>query len=93
MFEVGECFKVLHIAPRATLWIGDGQSYDGHVVVNGDTIQAVGAGPYDGELGTVNLADHALSPGLIDLLANGGFGQAPPTDGVTGLAACCGIGQ
>ncbi len=65
------------ILDNATLWIGDGRRMDGHVVVRDGVIEAVERGRYAGANGVVDLAGAALSPGLIDIMVNGGFGHSP----------------
>lgn len=85
-----------------TLWIGDGTAVDGHVIIEGDRIQAVEAGRYRGRLPTEDLAGGRLSPGMIDLMVLGGFNRSilrdDPLDlaraylrlGVTGCQFCVG---
>lgn len=64
------------VLDNAELWIGDGSRMDGHVIVDGECIEAVAEGPYAGDLPTDDLGGAALSPGLIDLMCLGGFGQS-----------------
>jgi len=61
------------VIDNATLWIGDGQRFDGHVVLFGDRIEAVERGRYAGDLPVTDLAGMALSPGLIDIMVCGAF--------------------
>jgi N-acetylglucosamine-6-phosphate deacetylase len=62
------------VLDNATLWIGDGSSYLGHVEIRDGKIAKVGPGRYRGELPSEDLYEKALSPGLIDLMVLGGFG-------------------
>ena len=64
------------VLDNATLWIGDGESFLGHVVVSDDTIDAVERGRYRGSLPTTDLAGAPLSPGLVDLMVLGGFNRS-----------------
>ena len=94
-----------HVLDNATLWIGDGKSFDGHVVVDGRTIEAVEHGRYAGPLPVTDLAGLSLSPGMIDLMTLGGFGMSILRDdqidlgraylklGVTSLQVCMGTLQ
>ena len=61
------------VIDNATLWIGDGQCFDGHVVVSGQRIEAVERGRYGGDLPVTDLGGMALSPGLIDIMVGGAF--------------------
>jgi N-acetylglucosamine-6-phosphate deacetylase len=70
----------------ATLWIGDGSTLDGHVVVQGDRIAAVQAGRYQGSLPVTDLRGLALSPGMIDLMVLSGFDKSLLRDGPDGIA-------
>ena len=94
-----------HVLDNATLWIGDGQAFDGHVVVDGRNIKAVEPGRYAGPLPVTDLAGLSLSPGMIDLMTLGGFGMSILRDdqidlgraylklGVTSLQVCTGTLQ
>jgi N-acetylglucosamine-6-phosphate deacetylase len=62
-----------YVLDHATLWIGDGHSFEGHVVVAGDRIEVVERDRFDGALPTVDLEGAALSPGLVDIMVCGGF--------------------
>lgn len=62
-----------HVLDNAQLWIGDGTSFRGHVVLDGQTIADVAPGAYVGDLPTEDLHGAALSPGLVDLMVLGGF--------------------
>ncbi len=62
-----------HVLNNARLWIGDGTSYRGHLVLDGDTIAEVAPGVYLGDLPAEDLGGAAVSPGLIDLMVLGGF--------------------
>jgi N-acetylglucosamine-6-phosphate deacetylase len=87
---------------NAQLWIGDGRSSRGYVIVENAVIADVGTGPPPSGLAdvVVDLAGMALSPGLIDLMVLGGFGYSllrdPPSQitrrylryGVTGIQFC-----
>lgn len=64
------------VLDHATLWIGDGRSFDGHVVIRGDCIEAVERGPFSGDLPTIDLEGAALSPGLVDMMLGGGFNRS-----------------
>lgn len=92
-----------HVLTNAQLWIGDGTAIaDGHVVLANGRIEMVGDGPYEGDLPRTNLEGAALSPGMIDLMALGGFGKSilrdKPLDiareylrlGVTSVQFCTG---
>ena len=57
----------------AVLWLGDGRTQRGHVVVADGRIESVGTGRYSGDLAAIDLAGTALSPGMIDLMLLGGF--------------------
>jgi len=74
------------VLDHATLWIGDGSSFDGHLVINGQRIEVVGAGRYQGALPTTNLSGMSLSPGMIDLMMMGGFGGSILRDDPVELA-------
>lgn len=90
------------VLDHATLWIGDGTAFSGHVVVRGDRIESVERGRYAGPLPVTDLGGAALSPGMIDLMVLGGFGKSivrdDPLDimrkyvrmGVTSAGVCCG---
>ena len=71
---------------NASLWIGDGTGYRGHVVIAGGRIEAVGRGPYSGELPVTDLQGAALSPGMIDLMLLGGFGKSIMRDDPLAIA-------
>lgn len=87
---------------NAEIWPGDGTSFNGHVVVSGDTITAVTEGPAPADLPRQDLGGMALSPGLVDLMMLGGFGKSilrdDPVDiareyvklGVTACQLCIG---
>jgi N-acetylglucosamine-6-phosphate deacetylase len=62
------------VLDNATLWIGDGGSFRGYVVVSDGTIEAVERGRYRGSLTAIDLSGAVLSPGLVDLMVLGGFG-------------------
>lgn len=64
------------VLDNATLWIGDGTAYAGHVVIDGEKISAVGKGRYAGPAAKIDLGGAALSPGLIDLMVLGGFDKS-----------------
>ena len=64
------------ILDNATLWIGDGSTYHGHVTLSGGRIASVAAGRFSGEGRVIDLEGKALSPGLIDLMVLGGFGRS-----------------
>jgi N-acetylglucosamine-6-phosphate deacetylase len=64
------------VLDNAELWIGDGRSFSGHVVVSGGVIEAVGEGPAPTGMQRVDLQGLALSPGLIDLMVLGGFNKS-----------------
>ncbi len=64
------------VLDNAVLWVGDGTKLDGHVVLDGETITAVEAGRYRGQLSTEDLGGTALSPGMIDLMVLGGFNRS-----------------
>ncbi len=78
---------VHYVLANADLWIGDGRSFDGHVVVAGDTIEAVGEGGYGGSLPVMDLGGLALSPGMIDLMVLGGFDRSILRDDPVEIAA------
>ena len=61
---------------NARLWIGDGQSFDGHIVVAGEIIESVGAGRASTALPRVDIGGAVLSPGLVDLMVLGGFNKS-----------------
>lgn len=61
---------------NAQLWIGDGQSFAGHVIIAGETIESVGRGCATAELSRVDMDGAALSPGLVDLMVLGGFDKS-----------------
>lgn len=65
-----------YVLNNATLWIGDGEAYQGHIVIGGDKIESLGPGPYLGgeEIPVEDLRGAAISPGMIDLMMLGGFG-------------------
>lgn len=71
----------------ARLWIGDGSSLEGHVVIEGGRIVAVEAGPYRGDRPAENLRDLSLAPGMIDLMVLGGFNHSILQDDPLDLAA------
>ncbi len=87
---------------NAQLWIGDGTTYNGHVIVADGLIKSVNSGRADTSLSRVDLKGRALSPGLIDLMVLGGFGKTIINDdpreiareylrlGVTTCQLCCG---
>ncbi|HEX7009580.1 MAG TPA: amidohydrolase family protein [Phycisphaeraceae bacterium] len=70
----------------ARLWVGDGTSLDGHVVVRDGSIGAVERGRYRGGLEVISLGGAALSPGMIDLMVLGGFGLSILRDDVRQIA-------
>ena len=90
------------VLESARLWVGDGRALDGHLIVEGETVAAVGPGQYAGPLPVVRLEGLALSPGLVDLMVLGGFQKSILTDdpadiareylrlGVTALQFCIG---
>lgn len=61
---------------NAEIWLGDGASFQGHIVVSGDTITAVAEGPAPADLPRQDLQGLSLSPGLVDLMMLGGFGKS-----------------
>ncbi|MCX5660217.1 MAG: amidohydrolase family protein [Planctomycetota bacterium] len=64
------------VLDNARLWIGDGQAFDGYLVLVGDTIEAVCRGRYAGPMPTTDLGGAPLSPGMIDLMVLGGFNRS-----------------
>jgi len=74
------------VLDNAVLWVGDGSSHAGHVVVEGSTIQAVGRGRYHGPLPTIDLAGAFLSPGMVDLMVLGGFDRSIMRDDASDIA-------
>ena len=90
------------VLDNANLWIGDGSTYKGHVVIDNGTIDRVGRGRYGGDLPTTDLVGAALSPGMIDLMVLGGFDLSIMRDdqvqlarhmlklGVTSMQTCIG---
>lgn len=75
-----------YVLNNAKLWIGDGSAFEGHVVVDGDTIKAVEQGHYNGDLPATDIDGLSLSPGLIDLMVLGGFGKSISRDDVVDIA-------
>lgn len=65
-----------HVLDHAQLWIGDGSTFEGHVVVNNGTIESVSRGRYSGNLPATDLHNAPLSPGMIDLMVLGGFNRS-----------------
>lgn len=64
------------VLDNATLWLGDGQAFSGHLVLAGETIESVQRGRYSGALPTTDLGGAPLSPGMIDLMVLGGFNRS-----------------
>lgn len=64
------------VLDNAELWIGDGSAFHGHVSICDGVIESVARGRYAGHGVVHDLAGHALSPGLIDLMVLGGFGKS-----------------
>ncbi len=64
------------VLDNAELWMGDGTSMAGHLVLDGATILDVAGGRYRGHLPTEDLNGAALSPGMIDLMVLGGFDKS-----------------
>ena len=58
------------------VWLGDGRAIQGHVCIIGDRISAVISGAYAGPLPVTRLEGMSLSPGLIDSMLLGAFGQS-----------------
>ncbi|MBN1345332.1 MAG: amidohydrolase family protein [Phycisphaerae bacterium] len=65
-----------HVLDNALLWIGDGSSLQGHLVLDGATIIDVVPGRYSGGLPAEDLGGAPLSPGMIDLMVLGGFDKS-----------------
>lgn len=76
-----------YVLDHATLWLGDGSAVDGHVLVDGPRIAAVGRGRYTGDVTTVDLGGLNLSPGFIDSMLLGGFDKSILSDDVRDIAA------
>lgn len=74
------------VLDNATLWIGDGSTQQGYIVVCDGRIEAIGDGRYGGELLREDLSGAALSPGMIDLMVLGGFGYSLLRDDPLDLA-------
>ncbi len=64
-----------YVLDKATIWVGDGNAYPGHVIIEGDQIQSVETGGYQGTLPVQSLDGLCLSPGMIDLMVIGAFGH------------------
>ena len=64
------------VLDNATLWVGDGTTYAGHVVVADGIIDAAAPGAYRGSLPKEDLRGAVLSPGMIDLMVMGGFDKS-----------------
>ena len=71
------------VLDNATIWPGDGRSFLGHVVIDGDRIRTVGEGRFgptgaesDQNMVIEDLGGRVLTPGLIDLMVLGGFDQS-----------------
>jgi len=71
------------VLENATIWPGDGRSFLGHVVIDGDRIRTVGEGRFgptgaasDQNIVIEDLGGRVLTPGLIDLMVLGGFDQS-----------------
>ncbi|MCC7192445.1 MAG: amidohydrolase family protein [Phycisphaeraceae bacterium] len=64
------------VLDNALLWTGDGSSFAGHVVIDGEEIASVGRGRYTGPAAKIDLNGSAVSPGLIDLMVLGGFDKS-----------------
>lgn len=62
------------VVDNAELWIGDGSSLEGHLIISEGRIKSIGKGAYHGSLPRVDAEGCAISPGLIDLMVLGGFG-------------------
>ena len=71
---------------NAMLWIGDGTAFSGHLIVNDRLIASVEKGAYRGSLPVTDIGGVTLSPGLIDLMTCGGFGQSVLHDEPLGIA-------
>lgn len=65
-----------HVLDNATVWIGDGTALDGHVVIDGSSIESVEPGRYSGPLPVTDLSGAAISPGMVDLMVLGGFDRS-----------------
>lgn len=65
-----------HVLDNANLWIGDGSEMKGHVEIADGRIVTVAPGRYAGNVPTTDLEGQNLSPGLIDLMALGGFDRS-----------------
>ena len=75
------------ILDNAQLWIGDGTTYRGHVIIDGDRITRIAPGKYRGdERDVTDLAGAALSPGMIDMMVLGGFDRSLLHDDVREIA-------
>jgi N-acetylglucosamine-6-phosphate deacetylase len=64
------------VLDHASLWIGDGRRLDGHVVVRDGLVERVERGRFRGPGDVTDMDGAALSPGLIDIMVNGAFGQS-----------------
>ena len=64
------------VLDNATLWIGDGTAFGGHVVVSDGVIESVRPGSYRGSTPREDLRGASLSPGMIDLMVMGGFDRS-----------------
>ena len=62
------------VIDNAELWLGDGSSLEGHLVIANGRIRSIGNGGYQGSFSRVDAKGCAVSPGLIDLMVLGGFG-------------------
>jgi hypothetical protein len=104
--EPGRAFNLppmnSHVIDCGELWLGDGTSVKGHVVIANGRIEAVRQGAYRGAQPRAHFPTLALSPGLIDLQVCGAFGQGAMLGrldelsreylrlGVTGYQVCSG---
>ncbi len=62
------------VIENAELWIGDGNSLKGYLIIAEGKIKSIGQGGYQGALPKISAEGCAISPGLIDLMVLGGFG-------------------
>ncbi|MHC4442655.1 MAG: hypothetical protein ACYTF1_01775 [Planctomycetota bacterium] len=57
-----------YVLDNAVLWVGDGTSLDGHLVIDDGVIESVGTGHYQGNHPVIGLEGISLSPGIIDFM-------------------------